>query len=80
MTPMFTNSFQGLGEPLKGNDLLPSINLNNGSSLLLDGVDGGLSSLTGTSQAPLMTKDTTSSERRHNLELLEASFNNILTK
>jgi hypothetical protein len=81
MTPMFTNSFQGLGEPGKGNDLLPSLSLNeNGSSLLLQGGDAGFSSLPGVGQTPLVTKDTTSSERRHNLELLEASFNNILTK
>lgn len=31
-------------------------------------------------QAPLKIKDTTSSERRQNIELLETSFSNILTK
>ena len=31
-------------------------------------------------QATPMMKDTTSSERRHNLEMLDASFHNILTK
>ena len=31
-------------------------------------------------QAPPMMKDTTQSERRHNLEMLDASFRNILTK
>lgn len=31
-------------------------------------------------QQPQLVKDTSSSERKHNLELLEASFLNILTK
>ena len=39
-----------------------------------------LSQYSGLTQAPQITKDMTSSERRHNLELLETSFKNILTK
>ena len=59
-----------------------------GGGVLLQHPSGSNSSLVGggsalggqtTSQPPIMMKDTSLSERKHNLDLLETSFRNILT-
>ncbi len=78
-----TSGGQNMSSPfdrqLGGNNSMES---DDGTSLLSGvGVMGApFSQLGGLSQAPQIIKDMTNSERRHNLELLETSFKNILTK
>lgn len=55
--------------------------MNDGQSSALLQNPAGIGSLGGvTSQSPAIVKDTSLSERKHNLDLLETSFKNILTK
>ena len=46
---------------------------------MVGGIGSGLGGGQTGSQPPIMMKDTSLSERKHNLDLLETSFRNILT-
>ena len=88
MGPMFTGSFQGLGNSSLGSnpfgsEMIPGLDsdLNSNQGMLSGVLQGqGLGSLGSLGQQSPMMKGTTSVERKHNLELLDTSYQNILTK